>query len=163
MEIWKNIEGYEGLYQISNLGRVKLIKSGKIINSTLGFNKYYLITLRKNGKPKSFRLHRLICQSFIDNLENKPYVNHKNGIKTDNSLENLEWCTPRENIIHAKKLGLMRYVKQENHGSSKLTKKDVYKIKYELSHINSSKVAKIFKISISNVSRIRNNILWKDV
>ena len=102
-EIWKDIENYEGLYQVSNLGRIKSIRKMKKQNILkLGTrNTYNVINLMKNGKARSFQVHRLVAKAFIPNPENKPQVNHINGVKNDNRLENLEWVTRSENTIHA--------------------------------------------------------------
>lgn len=119
-EIWKDIAGYEGLYQVSNFGQVKSlarIKTNKLIGehfvkekimkSRLSPSGYLSIGLTKNGKQIGYRVHRLVAQTFISNPENKAEVNHKNGIKIDNRIENLEWNTSSENTIHALKTGLM--------------------------------------------------------
>ena len=109
MEVFKDIKGYEEHYKISNLGNVKSIKFGKIsILKTAKNNGGYLYsTPCKNGFAKKITIHRLIATHFIPNPENKPCINHKNGIKTDNRIENLEWVTYLENYIHAKKNGLI--------------------------------------------------------
>lgn len=120
-EIWKDIEGYENLYQISNLGNVKskqryVYKSnGKIYINALLKEKilkknirqgYYAVKLYKNNKKVNFPVHRLVAKAFISNLEDKPCVNHKDGNKLNNNVKNLEWCTYSENILHAYKNGL---------------------------------------------------------
>ncbi|WP_223611763.1 NUMOD4 motif-containing HNH endonuclease [Enterococcus faecium] len=103
-EIWRPIEGYEGLYEISNLGK---IKSNFRQGSTTDFlkisnngNGYMMVRLCKNGKAKKYYLHRLLAQTFIDNPEDKPQVNHINENRSDNRLENLEWVTQKENNNH---------------------------------------------------------------
>ena len=91
-EIWVDIKGYEGLYQVSNQGRVKKIyKNGKIriLKTRLDNNGYLCVTLSKNNKPKIFKIHRLIATHFIPNPDNKPCVDHINTIRTDNRIENL--------------------------------------------------------------------------
>ena len=100
-EIWKPIKDYEGLYEISNLGRIKsrYFQENKILKSDC--NRYAKIDLRKNKVRKGFLVHRLVAEAFIPNIENKPQINHKNKIKLDNKVENLEWVTSSENIIHA--------------------------------------------------------------
>ena len=111
-EIWKDIEGYEGLYQISNLGRVKSLKhiivrnngvkqtfQEKILKTPLCKKTGYpMVCLWFMGKEKRYSVHRLIAQAFIPNPENKPEINHINTIRNDNRIENLEWVTRTENM-----------------------------------------------------------------
>lgn len=111
-EIWKDIKGYENQYQISNLGNIRaLSRKGKRkgverMKTTISNWGYPIISIWKNNKPKTFSVHRLVAETFIDNPNNKAEVNHKNGIKTDNRVENLEWVTREENIQHAYDTGL---------------------------------------------------------
>lgn len=109
-EIWRNIEGYEGLYQISNIGRVKSLKKvivysdgrkrnyeEKIIKGIIGDKGYMRVGLFKSGKQKIHFVHRLVAMAFIPNPENKPCIDHINTIKTKNEVWNLRWVTPSEN------------------------------------------------------------------
>lgn len=110
-EVWKDIKGYEGKYQVSNLGRIKSFDfdkfhKGRILKPSYCTSGYLKVHLRKNKKSKQFMIHRIVASEFIDNAENKKTVNHINGIKTDNRVENLEWCSYSENLKHAYKLGL---------------------------------------------------------
>lgn len=112
-EIWKDIEGYEGLYQISNLCNVKKISSGRILKQCKNAYGYLKVGLNKNGKQKVFCIHTLVARAFIPNPENKSQVNHKDGNKTNNNINNLEWVTQQENLAHAFKTGL-RIIKKVN-------------------------------------------------
>jgi hypothetical protein len=118
-EKWADITGYEGLYQVSNWGKVKSISrtirrsNGRLHTVKEKYLKlfpdncgYMVAYLNKSGKKHNFRVHRLVAKAFIPNLKNKPQVNHKDGNKTNNNVENLEWCTNGENQIHAFQNGL---------------------------------------------------------
>lgn len=112
-EIWKDVEGYEGIYKVSSLGNVKKLNyknSGKEQNISLcnDADGYLLVNLRLNNKSKSKRVHRLVAQAFIPNPDNKPQVNHIDGDKQNNKIENLEWVTPLENNKHAWDTGLKK-------------------------------------------------------
>ena len=124
-EIWKSIPGYEGLYEVSNLGRVKALdrvvaKGGRgerhrheQILKLQGRNLYLKATLCKNGEYRQFQVHRLVAEAFVPNPEGKPVVNHIDGDRCNNQVGNLEWVTYRENTQHAIKTGL--WVPEEAH------------------------------------------------
>ena len=102
MEIWKDVKGYEGLYQVSNKGRIKSLnyrRTGKegILQHSLDSYGYLKVTLHKNGKQKYFRIHRLVAEAFIPNVNDLPEVNHIDENKENNHVENLEWCDRKYN------------------------------------------------------------------
>ena len=99
MEIWKDIEGYEGIYQVSNMGRVRSCPWGKIkiLQGTKLSNGYIRVHLNHNGNHEYRLIHRLVAKAFIPNPDNLPQVNHKSEVKTENFVENLEWCDAQYN------------------------------------------------------------------
>lgn len=99
-EIWKDIEGYEGIYQVSNLGRVKRVTTGRILKGGKNKGGYLGVSLSKNSVISQQRIHRLVAETFIPNQENKPEVNHIDENKTNNKVSNLEWMTAKENSNH---------------------------------------------------------------
>jgi hypothetical protein len=127
MEVWKDVAGYEGLYQVSNEGQVKslartIVRSDgqnktieeKVLKSGMSSKGYLQINLCRNGKQKTVKIHRLVAETFIPNPKNKPEVNHKDGKKGNNLFSNLEWATPSENIRHAYHTGLMGEARHKN-------------------------------------------------
>lgn len=120
-EIWKDIKGYEGLYQVSNLGRVKSLErtvnvngknqyttfnihkkiSGKIIKIKETKYGYNQVCLQRNNNKKYLYVHRLVAQAFLPNLKNKPHINHIDCDKNNNNVTNLEWVNPKENVVHS--------------------------------------------------------------
>ena len=100
-EEWKDIPNYEGLYQISNLGNIKRKKDNYIFKKNKNNGGYRIVTLTKNKIEKNVSVHRLVAQAFIPNPNNLPQINHIDGNKMNNNVNNLEWCTQSENMKHA--------------------------------------------------------------
>lgn len=132
IEEWKPIEGYEGLYEVSNMGRVKSLGNDKSRKDKILFqyeNKsgYLYVTLCKDNKLRSFRVHRLVATAFIPNPNNLPTVNHINEIKNDNRLDNLEWMNMKQQINHG--TCIQRRAEKERNG---VRSKQVYQ--YDKNH-----------------------------
>ena len=100
-EIWKDIKGYEGLYQISNFGNVKSLRNNNILKPSNG--EYKQVTLCYKGERKTIAIHRLVASAFIENPFNKEQINHKDENKHNNNVNNLEWCTHKENMNYGTK------------------------------------------------------------
>lgn len=141
-EIWKDIKGYEGWYQVSNQGRVRSLdrtvyfRDGKRSRTYKGkilrykyHHGYQMVNLLRNKEINTVYIHKLVINAFVPKVNGKPLVNHKNGIKSDNRAENLEWCTSSENSIHANKNGLCKNNVQGLIAYSDTLKKQVIALK----------------------------------
>lgn len=169
-EEWKDITGYEELYQISSFGRVYSFPKPRA-KQIITFNKekilkptirkgYAEVGIVKDREPKIFRIHRLVGMSFIENQFNKPEINHVDGIKLNNFYLNLEWVTRKENSDHAIKNGLCKYL-GENHYLSKFKNSDILYIR--ASNLSSIKLAKEYSVNSSTIDKIRNKLQWKHI
>lgn len=166
-ETWKDAYGYEDFYLISNYGNLYSKRSGKVIKPILQKSGYYSISTKLGNKSTntiSIRIHRLVAKTFVQNPENKPFVNHKDGNKLNNSVENLEWCTQKENSHHASINGLYKGLKGENGTASKLTNEQVNCIRQE--HIRfkepHSVIAKRYNVCRSSITKVLNNRTYID-
>lgn len=121
-EEWKTITGYNGQYFISNLGNVMSIKYKypKLLKPRKDNYGYLRVALVSGTKIQECKIHRLVASEFIDNPSNKPTVNHKDGDKTNNKVSNLEWATNKEQMVHAKNIGLLHFNKKSHKDTRKV-------------------------------------------
>lgn len=162
-EIWKPIPGgYEGLYEISNMGRINSFYVNRIMTQR-DSRGYRCINLYKNGEGVTHTVHRLMQMAFnpIPNPE-EYQVNHINGIKHDNYYKNLEWCTAQENMIHAHKMGLASEQYGEDNPAAKLSNEDVLEIvgMHNTSNYSQQEIANMFNVSRKNVGDILSGKIW---
>lgn len=166
-EIWKKIPGYEGMYSMSNLGNIRsdrvTTKSyiGKILKTTMCTGGYRYLHLHKLGVKKKFTVHELILLCFLGPRPKGYQVNHKDGVKTNNSIENLEYVTPIENSRHASRLGLL--TRGENCKQAKLNPKKVKEIRILWPGISQRKIANKFGVSQHTIRKIVIGKSWRHV
>ena len=175
-EIWKEVLGYNGIYFVSNIGNVKSIdhycegrkgsgkQNGRILKLQKSKKGYLRVCLCNNNKKFNTGVHRLVANAFIPNPLNKPQVNHINGIKNDNNVDNLEWCTNQENQIHAVKNKLNNPNLGEKHHMSKLSNKEVEVVRWMHKIGWSNKqLAEDYNVSQTAMSNIIRNKTYKTV
>lgn len=173
-EIWRPIKNFEGLYEVSNCGRVKSLSKtwvggrGVIRSKDETFlklsnnnsKKYYRAGLSKNGKCKWFSVHRLVLSAFSENVNNLPEINHIDGNKSNNNLDNLEWISVSDNTKHAFRLKL-----RDNTGincpSHKLNEDDIREIRSSTLPVR--KLAEKYNVNRNNIYYIKKNITWKHI
>jgi len=162
-EIWMEIRGYEGLYEVSNLGRVrknKVSPSGevdcRILSQRYSTQRYLQCKLSKNGLEKNHRIHRLVAENFIPNPKNKAQVNHIDGVKENNYVNNLEWCTQHENMRHANKNWLINKVRV-------LTEDAVREIRENKDNLTQKQLGEIYGVSGVQIGRVMRRKKWAHV
>jgi hypothetical protein len=166
MEFWKDIKGFEGYYQISNLGQIRsLTREVKRSDSKKGFYEsrilklakdqkgYLRVVLTKESKRKTFKVHRIVCDHFLSDSIDGKEINHLDGDKTNNAWYNLQICSSSQNAIHAIKTGLRKSVK--------LNESKVLEIRS--SHLSVFDLADKFNVTVSNIRHIKNFKSWKTV
>ena len=171
-EVWKTVV-YNGKvydrFEVSNTGQLRNAQTGHIYKLCISKTGYWqvCVSLGSRQNKKVFKIHKAIAETFINNPENKPFVNHIDGNKLNNNINNLEWVTNQENVIHAHKMGLTHPLKGEQHRFSKLTEEDV---RYIRTHYipkdetyGCKALAKKFNVDHSTISEIYHRKAWKHV
>lgn len=157
MNKFVDIKGFEGLYKINQQGQILTFhKTVKFLNPMLDKKGYLRVELRKNSKRKGYFVHRLVAETFIPPINNKPFVNHIDGNKQNNCVENLEWCSNLENQRHAWKTGLAKPRYNEKHPRCHIDKKTVLEIRHLRNDLKISvkEISEKFNIGRSTVSDI---------
>lgn len=175
---FKNIPGFGNYYQVDENGNIKSISriiphqrlgqkrvNERILKQRIDRNGYHLATLAYMGDAFVKMVHVLVALAHIPNPFKKPFINHKDGNKSNNNISNLEWCTQSENTLHAFKNGLMVMPRGEKNHSSKLTEKEVVEIKSLLSkgEITQYKIAKLFKVHKVTIFDIKHGKTWTHI
>jgi len=173
LEYWKSIIGYEGIYEISNLGSVKSLSrkiyflntfrivKEKLLKPNTNRYGYITVTLSNNCDMKTVTIHRLLANAFIDKVEGKEYVNHIDGIKSNNTIKNLEWCTIKENNKHSFDNGLNILPNGVNHYNSRFSVNDILSIRK--SDLSESKLALIYKVNRATIGKIKRLERYKNI
>jgi hypothetical protein len=168
VEIWKDVVGWEGKYQISSFGGVRSLVNQKTKlpvpkATSLDINGYPVVPLYNKCKLKLRKVHRLVAEAFIPNNQNKPFVNHKDGIKTNSKLSNLEWVTAKENSHHAHENNLVNPARGEASGIAIWTDAEVIAIKTDINlGLNNFELfSKYPKLNTKHLYLFRKNKTWK--
>lgn len=181
-EVWRPVRGFEETHLVSSMGRVSSVDreydgltptglpckfhvTGKILGTTMGNSGYLRVSLSVNGFMKIVTVHRIMAETFLENPYNYPQVNHIDGCKTHNVIENLEWCSASQNQLHAMDLGLTKKpLKGMNHPNRCLTDDLVREIRRQLSlGINQRQIARAFGVVPSRITFIKQGKAWKHV
>lgn len=181
-EVWRYVPDWDGYYQVSNQGRVRSVERtaeygtrstkvkrcfqtwrGRILKLYLGRDGYHRVEFRRNGKRTSYLVSRLVAIAFLPNPLNKPQVNHKNGVRSDNRVHNLEWATGKENVRHAVESGLMP--KGESKPTAVFCDSDIRKMRKmrNVDGLMLKEIAMLFKTDTGTVSKIARGLRWGHV
>lgn len=156
--IWKDIPGYEGIYEVSSLGRVRN-SSGLVLKRRIQWTGYDSAVLSINGKPKPFMVHRLVCAAFIGPRPDKHEVNHIDGDRQNNCVENLEYVTRSQNQLHRRVTGTAAF--GERNGNSKLKPEDVMEIRrLRKEGVKRITLASRYRVSVYLITKITSRNNW---
>lgn len=171
-QLWKWINNYSE-YSVSSIGQIRrkcrIVRRGghyiKLNKNKYGYLRCVLYWFDGQMMKKGFSVHRIVAETFIPNPHNKPQVNHKNGIKDDNRIENLEWVTRIENQRHAVENGLYKNPKGETHRMAKLNDKIVIEIRklYSTGNYYQKQLAKKYGVSQATIGRITQRLIWSHI
>lgn len=168
-EEWRPIPGFEGLYEISDRGRIKRLAGtrgcprGRILKPGRANNGYRSITLYDNHRTQLVSIHRLVMRVFVGECPREQQVNHKNGVRDDNRLENLEYMTPQQNQRHAFDVLGKTVAHGENHGHAKLTEQEIREIRSLIGTMSYRKIGERFGVGPQAIHKISSGIAWKHV
>ena len=162
MESWKKIDNYDN-YMISNLGNIKNIKRNKLLSPSKNTWGYLGVLLHKNGDKKRYQMHRLVANAFIPNLENKKEVNHKDGNKLNNHVDNLEWVTRSENMIHAYQMGLEKSPSTGKCGKLNKRSKEILQFTKDGKFIQEYESANLASIELSKTLNKNSETIAKSI
>lgn len=163
--LWRPVKGYEKLYEVSSMGDVRSLGGRRGSRAKMlrqhGLRGYMRVDLCTGGKRKSYLVHRLVAEAFIANPENKPFINHIDGIPYHNYIINLEWCDHQENMNHANAIGLINN-KGERHGMHKLTQSEAMYIK-EHTLMTARQLSDMFMVSEAAIYDIWARRTWRSI
>lgn len=176
VSMWKDIAGYEGKYQVSDDGLIRSLArivdrndgskqpiNERLLKCSMDSDGYEIVVFSREGRRKTFKVHRLVASAFILNPDNLPQVNHIDGNKSRNVVSNLEWCTSRKNHQHARMCGLIGSCGENSHGS-KLTKQDVLLIvKLKADGKTHQEISELVQCGSANIHLICSGKTWSSV
>lgn len=161
-EKWKPLKDFEEQYKISSSGEIRTQETNRIRKAHSDKKGYLRISLYKNGQQFNKFIHRLVAKTFIENPQNKPQINHKDGNKANNTVDNLEWVTNQENAKHAWENGLYDKATKQKQGelnhSSKLTKENILWVRE--SDKPAAYLAEKLSVNVTTIYRIKNKETW---
>lgn len=166
-EEWRPISGFEGLYLVGSHGNVWSLRKAKALKQKLTKTGYPSVNLYKNEACFTRRVHRLVADAFIENVDDKPCVNHKDSDRCNNFVGNLEWVTHKENTLHAYRLGrihIFERVSGEKASNAKLKEKQVVEIRKLLkTGATCASISKLYNVTAGSIENIKNSHTWTNV